>query len=277
LASPQKDRVFPLENAISHSQVLVNFPPRKSATKGAVQFVYKIMEIQYRPEEGFKLALPQVGQDIPVSSGLRVYFVCMRRRPVSEHEALEELRTRLAVQPLPWLMPGRDMWSIDLDLLAQQLPSEKRVDRPAWFTGTALIRPLFEPGYPTDIYHPDRAIWRGSTCFDIAEESLRTPMGTRQIPVELEDSLGTFMADHPNHTKTAFIMMQFGRTPAHRKITNTIKKALVPFGITALRADDKEYHPALLQNILTYIYGCKFGIAVFERIESDDFNPNVSL
>src|SRR3990172_35156 len=30
-------------------------------------------------------------------------------------------------------------------------------------------------------------------------------------------------------------------------------------------------------NILTYIYGCEFGIAVFERIESDEFNPNVSL
>jgi len=25
------------------------------------------------------------------------------------------------------------------------------------------------------------------------------------------------------------------------------------------------------------IYGCGFGISVFERIEADDFNPNVSL
>lgn len=29
--------------------------------------------------------------------------------------------------------------------------------------------------------------------------------------------------------------------------------------------------------ILTYVYGCRFGIAVFERIESEVFNPNVSL
>ena len=28
---------------------------------------------------------------------------------------------------------------------------------------------------------------------------------------------------------------------------------------------------------MTYIYGCGMGIAVFERIESDDFNLNVSL
>jgi hypothetical protein len=31
LAGRQEDRVFPVENAILQSQVLVNFPPRKSA------------------------------------------------------------------------------------------------------------------------------------------------------------------------------------------------------------------------------------------------------
>jgi hypothetical protein len=31
LAGRQRDRVFPAENAIPHSQVLVNFPPRKPA------------------------------------------------------------------------------------------------------------------------------------------------------------------------------------------------------------------------------------------------------
>ena len=52
---------------------------------------------------------------------------------------------------------------------------------------------------------------------------------------------------------------------------------MASYGITALRADDKEYHSDLYANVLTYIYGCGFGIAVFERIEEDDFNPNVSL
>ena len=33
----------------------------------------------------------------------------------------------------------------------------------------------------------------------------------------------------------------------------------------------------MLWNILTYIYGCRFGIAVFERIEDEAFNPNVAL
>jgi hypothetical protein len=28
---------------------------------------------------------------------------------------------------------------------------------------------------------------------------------------------------------------------------------------------------------MTYMYGCGFGIAVYERLEGDEFNPNVSL
>lgn len=47
----------------------------------------------------------------------------------------------------------------------------------------------------------------------------------------------------------------------------------------AIRADDKQYHDDddLFSNILTYIHGCGFGIAVFERIEIDELNPNVAL
>ena len=32
-----------------------------------------------------------------------------------------------------------------------------------------------------------------------------------------------------------------------------------------------------MPNILTYLHGCGFALAVFERIEQEDFNPNVSL
>jgi hypothetical protein len=237
--------------------------------------MYKISALQFRDSEGFKLAPPQVGADVPLSEGLRVYFACLRGRPVTEKDALDELRKKLAAHPLPWLVPGPDTWSVDLDQLVQQLPASKLADRPAWLSGTAAIRPLFESGVPDLDKHPPT--WRGYTCFDMTEEALRTPMGIGHIPAELRDSLRSFMSDYPSTTKTAFIMMRFGRSPAHRKITGAIKKALAPFNIVALRADDKEYHPDLFSNVLTYIYGCRFGIAVFERIESDEFNPNVSL
>jgi nucleoside 2-deoxyribosyltransferase len=44
-----------------------------------------------------------------------------------------------------------------------------------------------------------------------------------------------------------------------------------------MRADDKQYMDDLFSNIKTYMHACDFGIAVFDRIMQDDFNPNVSL
>ena len=72
-------------------------------------------------------------------------------------------------------------------------------------------------------------------------------------------------------------MMQFTSTPMHEAIVAAIRSTLSKYSITALRADDKEYHDDLFPNVLTYIYGCGFGISVFERLAADDFNPNVSL
>jgi nucleoside 2-deoxyribosyltransferase len=48
-------------------------------------------------------------------------------------------------------------------------------------------------------------------------------------------------------------------------------------GTIGVLARDKQYHDNLHENILTYLYGCGLGIAVFERITEEDFNPNVSL
>lgn len=96
-------------------------------------------------------------------------------------------------------------------------------------------------------------------------------------PVEIRESIAKFRKDHPNSQKLAFILMKFGGSQAHENILQAVKDALQSQGITALRADDKEYHVNLLYNVLTYLYGCGFGIAIYERIENDGFNPNVSL
>ncbi len=52
---------------------------------------------------------------------------------------------------------------------------------------------------------------------------------------------------------------------------------MIQHGIVALRADDKEYMDDLFLNIKTYMHACDFGIAIFERITDDNFNPNVTL
>lgn len=94
---------------------------------------------------------------------------------------------------------------------------------------------------------------------------------------ELHDSLAAFGRDHPEASKTAFIMMGFADTPVHREITKAIKQALASVGFSGVRADDKEYHPDLYPNILTYMYGCGFGIAVFEQGVVTPINPNVAF
>jgi hypothetical protein len=94
---------------------------------------------------------------------------------------------------------------------------------------------------------------------------------------EIKDSLARFRSDHPDASRAAFIMMRFGYTDARRKIVKVINDVLWDAGITGLRADDKQYHDDLFFNVLTYIHGCGIGIAVFERTEAEEFNPNVSL
>lgn len=100
---------------------------------------------------------------------------------------------------------------------------------------------------------------------------------SRPYPLEITESLDRFQSENPEYRRNAFIMMQFGQTGAHEKISKAIKNTLENYGITAHRADDKEYHEDLFPNVLTYLHGCSFGIALFERLQSDDFNPNVSL
>ncbi len=72
-------------------------------------------------------------------------------------------------------------------------------------------------------------------------------------------------------------MMQFKETKAHEVIAAAVKACLAAHGIVGVRADDKEYHSDLFPNVQTYLHGCGLGVAIFERIEAEIFNPNVSL
>lgn len=99
----------------------------------------------------------------------------------------------------------------------------------------------------------------------------------RQPPVMITESLAGFRRDHPDPAKVAFLMMQFGTTKLHGEFVEAIRSTGRKHGVTVLRADDKEYHDDLFWNVATYMHGCSFGIAVFERLVREDFNPNVSL
>lgn len=98
-----------------------------------------------------------------------------------------------------------------------------------------------------------------------------------QVPPEIVDSLRRFRADHPSEKRSAFVMMQFGDSIEHQVLLESTRNVLRDLGIVALRADDKEYHDDLFPNVLTYLHGCGFGVALIDRIEDDRLNPNVAL
>lgn len=108
-------------------------------------------------------------------------------------------------------------------------------------------------------------------------ETLKITDYNLQIPIEITKSLSIHRNDFPENVESAFIMMKFGNHAIYEIIVNTIRETLKPYNIVSLRADDKYYHSDLFWNIITYIYFCRFGIAIFDRIETDEFNSNVSL
>jgi hypothetical protein len=93
----------------------------------------------------------------------------------------------------------------------------------------------------------------------------------------VSDSVRKFQLEYPDPRKVAFIIMPFKTTNAHKKIFSIIDGTLNECNIRALRADSKMYHDELWLNIVTYMSGCGFGIAVLERLISNEVNPNVSL
>jgi hypothetical protein len=94
---------------------------------------------------------------------------------------------------------------------------------------------------------------------------------------ELNPFLKMFLKEHQQPELCGFLMMKFDDTKLHRGIIGAIRTTCAKHGIEVLRADEKTYSEDLLQNIRTYMHGCGFGIAVYDRLVTDDFNPNVSL
>ena len=71
--------------------------------------------------------------------------------------------------------------------------------------------------------------------------------------------------------------MPFVPTKAHALIAETVRGALVARGFDVLRADDRAYSEDLFRNIEAYIHGCRFAVAVFDRILEDRHNVNVAI
>ena len=184
-----------------------------------------------------------------------------------------DARAMLAGGSLKWLSVERKRWRIDAERAIAEYPE---LAEHTWFRGVIVIEPERDEIQTESL---GEIHWEQSLVAYLTEESVResfmsTPGG---VPPEITESLAKFQQDHPDPRKTAFIMMRFGNTDAHAEIGKAIRDTLQPLGITAVRADDKEYHDELWSNVRTYLHGCGICVAVFERLQTNDFNPNVAL
>jgi hypothetical protein len=93
----------------------------------------------------------------------------------------------------------------------------------------------------------------------------------------LEPYLRSFLSDHPSTEHNVFLIMRFKDEAPFPKIVEAVKSTCAERGLAVVRADDKEYTDDLWDNVLTYLYGCDYAIAIFDQINYREFNPNVAL
>lgn len=203
--------------------------------------------------------------------GIRIGLRITSSSKLQKRNIIQTIVKCLEDNKVEWLIPSKNGWIIDAEKLKEFIPDFREL---MWFKGKIKIEPEFES--------EEKEVFGQLHYFDtialyILPGEIKEMTSLNEVPVEISESLKKFQKDFPDPGKVAFIIMRFTNTDAHQRIVSTIKDTFSRFGITAIRADEKQYHDDLFPNILTYIFGCGFGVSVFERIETDDFNPNVSL
>ncbi len=106
------------------------------------------------------------------------------------------------------------------------------------------------------------------------------PITTMRLP-EHHEYLKTFveklLTEHVNYDNNVFLIMRYTDEPPFADILATLRNSCANDGLTLLRADDREYTADLWDNVMTYMYGCASAIAVFDEVNSREFNPNVAI
>jgi hypothetical protein len=192
---------------------------------------------------------------------------------VKRREALRGLAEKLAQAKVHWLRPighPNGKWIIDFDRMATEFPFLGPI---SWLSGRVAI--------DLDYEVTERQLF-GQPHFEGKVEVVLDPEELEMSPMvlpprELEPFLELLRLEHPDPMSCGFVMMKFDQSRLHAEIVSSIRDCLSARGLKALRADDRSYSDDLLPNIRTYMHGCAFGIAVFERLTADEFNPNVSL
>ena len=114
---------------------------------------------------------------------------------------------------------------------------------------------------------------------DFAEDEGRIPISSiaQPHPPEISLSIDRLREKYPDPKKLGFLIMRFVHEKPYPQIIETIKQTGERHGVKIVRADETEFHADLWGNVRTYLHGCGFGIAIYERIGTDEPNANVGL
>jgi hypothetical protein len=208
-----------------------------------------------------------------------VFLFYREKEDLSKHEILRRFRKLLSKYDITYLRPFKDLtseWIIDLNEFKHTFECFKETK---FLKGQITIEPEYFQDKKYDEYTDEVVSEETTIKFSIYPEDVKmfSSNSTTLIPDELNIPLRRFRKDFPSEVKCAFLMMKFEDTPIQLKLIETIEHCFEQHGITLLRADFKWYADDLLNNIRTYMHGCDFGVAIFDRVKTEYFNPNVSL
>ena len=91
-----------------------------------------------------------------------------------------------------------------------------------------------------------------------------------------ERALKAFQRKFPHTDRNVFVMMPFSASTTLR-IFSAVAKQVEAHGLIPLRADIHKFSDILWWNVMTYMVGSSYGIAIYEPHRRINFNPNVSI
>lgn len=201
------------------------------------------------------------------------FHISSSSQKYSKREVVKTFKQIIVRNNISWINPINEKWILNIDEMKELLQGLPQLN---WFKGKIFTKPEFETEELDEPFSPYKR-YDTEIAFYITPDEAKSSYFRFDYPVEIKESLEKFKLEYSNPDKVAFIMMEFGDTKTHIDILEAINETLDSHSIKGLRADDKNYHEDLYYNVLTYLNGCGFGIAVFERIEEEKPNPNVSL
>lgn len=223
------------------------------------------------------LDIQTTGSDkVPSESPLLILY--NEDNDLTKHEILRKLNEILRSNKISWIKPVKEItneWIIDLALLKSSFPI---LSRTKYLKGKITIEPEYNQSKNED-YNTGKTNIKTSIKIRISSniKSSQFDIGGSLKLNELTKPLYKFNQDNVDANKCGFLMMKFEDSPIQKQIIEVINETFIKYNLKLLRADTKQYSDDLLTNIKTYMNGCGFGVALFDRIKSDYFNPNVSL